>query len=374
MAHAYTPGLRITRQATIRRERRLPLRGEVLVREGDPVTHDQALARTELPGEVSTLNLVNRLGVAPAELGKFMLKQPGDTVAAGEPIAQTRPLIKWFRTTVKSPLAGTLESVSNVTGQVILRQPARPVEVLGYVDGTVVQTIPDEGAIVETRGAFIQGIFGVGGECWGELHMLTQAPDTCIAPDELDDSCSGKVLVAGALLTRALVERARDCGAAAVIGGGIRAHELNDLLGYDLGVAITGGENLGITVVVTEGFGQIAMAAKTFAILGQLHGRPASASGATQIRAGVQRPEIIVPDLEALEPPQPAVNVQEGLQLGDLLRVICVPHFGRSGRVCGLPPEPQRVDSEALVRVLQIEFDNGERATVPRANVELIEE
>jgi hypothetical protein len=31
MAHAYTPGLRVAESAVLRRERRLPLKGEVLV-------------------------------------------------------------------------------------------------------------------------------------------------------------------------------------------------------------------------------------------------------------------------------------------------------------------------------------------------------
>ena len=39
--------------------------------------------------------------------------------------------------------------------------------------------------------------------------------------------------------------------------------QLRRLLGYDLGVAITGQEDLGVTIVVTEGFGRIAMAKRT---------------------------------------------------------------------------------------------------------------
>ena len=100
MAHAYTPGLRVTRQATIRRERRLPLAGQVLVGAGDHVRRDQVVARTELPGDVTTMNLVNRLGVTPAELPRYMLKKEGDRVAVDEPLAATQPLIKWFTTTV----------------------------------------------------------------------------------------------------------------------------------------------------------------------------------------------------------------------------------------------------------------------------------
>ena len=54
--------------------------------------------------------------------------------------------------------------------------------------------------------------------------------------------------------------------------------------------------------------------------------------------------------------------------------MIRVPHFGRIGRVRALPPDLQQVESEARVRVLELEFESGERAVVPRANVEVIEE
>lgn len=374
MAHAYTPGLRVTRQATICRERRLPLKGDVVVHKGDRVSHEQVVARTELPGEVSTLNLVNRLGVTPSELPRFMLKKAGDRIAAGEAIAETRPFIKWFKTIVESPVDGTVESVSRVTGQVILRGPARPVEVVAYVDGTVVDVMPGEGVRVESRGAFVQGIFGVGGECWGALEVLADSPEARLDPGQIDDRCGGKIIVGGAVLTQAVIERAQTCGAVAVIGGCIRDHELRNLLGYDLGVAITGSEDLGITIVITEGFGEISMAQKTFSILRECSGREASVSGATQIRAGVQRPEIVVPDLDGEKLPDQVDADKDGLQRGDMVRAIRVPHFGRIGRVTALPVELQRVESEALVRILEIEFEDGRRVIVPRANVEVVEE
>ena len=62
------------------------------------------------------------------------------------------------------------------------------------------------------------------------------------------------------------------------------------------------------------------------------------------------------------------------LEIGDVLRVIRMPYFGQIGRVSGLPAELQAVESGAVVRVLEVELDGGERVVVPRANVELIEE
>ena len=38
------------------------------------------------------------------------------------------------------------------------------------------------------------------------------------------------------------------------------------LLGYNLGVAITGSERVGLTLVITEGFGEVPMAERTFAL------------------------------------------------------------------------------------------------------------
>ena len=78
------------------------------------------------------------------------------------------------------------------------------------------------------------------------------------------------------------------------IAGGIDDHDLKEILGYDLGVAVTGTEQIGTTVIVTEGFGDIAMARRTFDLLRQHAGRDVSVNGATQIRAGVLRPEIVI--------------------------------------------------------------------------------
>ncbi len=86
------------------------------------------------------------------------------------------------------------------------------------------------------------------------------------------------------------------------------------------------------------------------------------------------RPEIVVPSPEMASEYCEVAPKGQGLKVGDLLRVIRVPHFGRIGRVSALPVELRQVESGARVRVLEVEFEDGSRALVPRANVELIEE
>jgi hypothetical protein len=302
-----------------------------------------------------------------------MLKKEGDHVEAGESIAQTRPLIKWFKTTCTSPVEGNVEKISDVTGQVLIRQKPRPVELRAYVDGRVAEVFPGEGVAVETRCAFIQGIFGVGREQAGEILVAASSPDIPLEADLIPSDCKDKIIVGGSFVTRDAISAANKGGAVGIIVGGMHAKTLNEILGYDLGVAITGAEDIPTTVVCTEGFGQIAMAARTFDLCGELDGRRASISGATQIRAGVIRPELIVPIKDGT---QEAAEKAEAsaLEIGDLIRVIREPYFGRIGKVAALPPELTRVESETKVRILEMEFPDGEKAVLPRANIELIED
>ena len=91
------------------------------------------------------------------------------------------------------------------------------------------------------------------------------------------------------------IQKAIQHGVRGIIAGGIDDVDLRELLGYELGVAITGSEEIGITLVITEGFGHIAMAEQTFTLLKAREGMKTSINGATQIRAGVVRPEILIP-------------------------------------------------------------------------------
>lgn len=375
MAHSYTPGLKVAAFTTLRRERKLPLAGTVGVRQGQQVKAETVVARTELPGNVQTVNAANILGVLPEDVPDCLLIPVGSPIKKGEAFAESRSFFGLFRSKCVAPSDGTLESVSTVTGQAILREPPIPVEVEAYVDGTIVEVHERQGVTVETRGTFIQGIFGIGGETWGQLHVCAQGPAEALTEAMLDETVKGRVLVGGSHVSAKVLRRAIQLGAKAVVVGGFDDHDLRELLGYDLGVAITGSEELGITLVVTEGFGEIPMASRTFELLKSCEGRKVSVSGATQIRAGVLRPEIVAPRIAESAPHDARADGGEpgGLVIGSLIRVIREPHFGRLGKVVALPPELVALETEAKVRVLQVDFGNGTPAVLPRANVEMIE-
>ena len=376
MAHAYTPGLTVTDRTVLRKQRLLPLPGTVLVEKGRAVDSTTVVARTELPGKVYVVNVVNQLSILPADIRDSMCKNPGDEIERGEVIAEDKPFISWLKTQVKSPVSGSIESVSDVTGQVLVREKPEPLDVAAYVEGIVQHVLPGHGVVVETTCSLVQGIFGVGGEVWGPLVKATETPEEMLKPSHITPAMRGTVAFGGAYAGWDVLHAARTHGLHGLVVGGIDAQDLKTLLGYDLGVAITGTETIGYTLIVTEGFGSIPMAHKTFDLLSRHVGAKASMSGATQIRAGVIRPEIIIPLQPATDPSSSVGKIstsRRGIAIGDPVRVIREPYFGQIGRVTSLPVALQAIPTGSEVRVLEVELPNAERMIVPRTNVEILE-
>ncbi len=375
MAHAYTPGLKVTASMRHRCRRLLPIKGDVLVACGDRVDAQQAVAETFMPGDITPLNVANLLSLPPSDVAECMVVAQGDRVEVGDVLARTKGIFGFFKSECLAKVAGTVESISSVTGQIILRGEPQPIRVLAYLAGEVVEVAPREGVTIEADVALVQGIFGIGGETFGPIRMVGDGKMTELAADLITDAVKGQIIVCAGRVTHQALKKAVQKGVSAVVAGGIDDQDLKDFLGYDLGVAITGSEKVGLSLVITEGFGDIMMAERTWQLLNSHEGDDAAVNGATQIRAGVMRPEVIVP-LGEDAPRQEAESSHAAglLELGTPVRIIRDPAFGLIGRVARLPHEPQVLASGSKARVLEVKLDTGENVVVPRANVELIEE
>lgn len=375
MAQAYTPGLKVAARVLHRCRRILPLPGEVLVRPGQRVAARDIAAQTLMPGDVTPVNVANLLSISPGEVPACLLKREGESIDVGEPLARSKGIFGFFQAECASPVRGVVESISPVTGQVMLRGQPHPVQVLAYLAGEVVEVLPSAGVVIEAPVTFVQGIFGIGGEAFGPIRMACRTRDEFFTPQHVKPEMRGAVVVAGTRATAEGIARAREVGVAALIAGGIDDQDLRDVLGYDLGVATTGSEQVGLTLIVTEGFGDIAMAERTFRLFSERAGAEAAVNGATQIRAGVLRPEVLIPWGDESGAAGAAPELPGGtLVPGAPVRIIRDPHFGIIGAVAALPPEPQVLASGSRARVLEVALATGERVIVPRANVELIEE
>ena len=371
-AYAYTPGLKIKRNITIRKVRRLPVTGKVLVKVGDNVDFSSIIAEAMVPGDPHVLNVATKLGIPRQSLRKYIKKSEREAVKKGENIAGYNSFFGLWKNWVKSPIDGQIERISDISGQIILREKPISVDVNAYIRGRVVKVLENEGAIIEINAAFVQGIFGIGGEKHGEIKIVAEDLKAHLTEDLITSDCKGKIVIGGACVTREAFLKAVEIGVSGIVTGGIRDIDLIDLLGYEIGVAITGQEEIGTTLIITEGCGEMTMNPKTIELFKEFEGEIAAINGATQIRAGVMRPEVIIPQ-EGEAKKEEENKLSGGMNQGTPIRVIRQPFFGALGKVVSLPVELQIIETESKVRVVEIEIDKGKRIILPRANVEIIE-
>ena len=372
MSRSYTPGLKILARTKIIKKRQLPMKGNVHLKIGDIVKSDAIVASTELPGNVQMLNVANKLNIEPEHVPECMLAELDESIYKGQIIAESKGIFGMFKSQLKSPIDGTLANVSEITGQAILSEPPIPVEVDAYTSGTITEVEDEEGVTIETVGALVQGILGIGGENHGILEVVTTSPSDELTAEMIQEKHKNMVLVGGSFLTKDTFEHARKIGVAGIVSGGFDYTDLSKILGYSLGVAITGSEDIGPSLIITEGFGRISIAVRTYELLVSNKGKFASINGSTQIRAGVIRPEILIPDEIGNGEIGEFEEADLAISDGSLIRVIRAPYFGRVGKVKSLPPELQKMESETMVRVAEIEFEDGSIEIIPRANLEMI--
>jgi hypothetical protein len=357
---------------TLRRERLLPVAGEVLVVAGQAVGPDTVIAEAARPGPVKSVPVARLLDLDAAEVASVLLKSVGAAVEKDEVIARRQGAWGFGRKECRAPEAGILQSVSAVTGQVLIVTAPAPVRLQAAVAGRVERIVPNRGAVIITTGIHLPGVFGIGADCWGPLAVLAQEPDDVLTGGSFAADLRGRVVVAGSGVTLSGLRAAAAVQAAAVVTGGLEDRDLRDFLGYEIGVAVTGAETAGLTVVVTEGFGPLPLDVATFAALQTHQGKVVSVRGATQIRAGVIRPDVVIPlPGQALGSERPVAVSR--LREGTRVRVSGAPYEAARGRIVELPPVPQAIATEACLRVARVELADGSRILVPRANLEPIE-
>jgi len=446
--------LAVLRKTVMRRERVLPLPGEVLVKPGQDVRPDTVVAKTEvLPGDPYVVDLRSELKhpLTPSQVQQVMTKWVGDRVKGGEVIAEMPRGVFREVTQVRAPVDGVIEFVSRSYARVLIREdpksalpvvivpvakqldiwpgslrmymryregdevkqgaaladspgfagmdfsyaptsgiiekidtragtvtivrPARPTLVDAYLQGQVESVIPELGAIISCEAAYVQGIFGIGFESYGYLKIVSSGPDGVVDAGDLAGELRDQVLVAGSMTTLDAVRKAAAAGARGIISGGMDQIDLVSFTGSEIGVGITGQEDVPLTIVVTEGFGRIPMAGWTFDLLREHEGKLVSINGSTQVRAGVIRPEIVIPVGPAPvgEGPEESARAQDRtvVEPGARVRILRKPYFGLWGVVRDVPERPQPIETEAVVRVIVVELQDGREVVVPEANVEV---
>jgi hypothetical protein len=206
--------------------------------------------------------------------------------------------------------------------------------------------------------------------------MLLIEPHVAVQVEHIPTDCQGAVLVGGHSPTIQALEKAQSLGAIGFVTGSIDDITLQQYVGYDIGIALTGDEPVSMTLIITEGFGALPIKRHVVDMLSACAGSRVSINGATQVRAGALRPEIITTP-SAVQGAQQfsseTLQASSGLVVGRKVRIIRVPYFGVHGTIVELPRELARIETGAYARVAKVLLDDAaQQVIVPRANLELV--
>ncbi len=365
-APAVTWGPRLVRDAIIERTRSLPLGGEILVRPGETVAPGTVVAHLNPEGYLHFVNVARELDVSYNLAAGCLVKREGDPVARGEVIAARPAALGLLLAECRSPADGLIEKVYP-SGHLTIRSHPIPVE--AFVGGRVAETAPGEKVVILTRGTLVQGVWGQGGEKHGPLVVLAEGsagPPRGTQP--------GAVVMTPDPLEEGLVRQCVEAQAAALIAPSAHYRDMPT--------------DAPLAFVLTEGFGEVPMNASVREALAALAGHEASVAGVMHLRAGVERPEIIVPYGEPplARPPLEALRLGRRTQLyvraarrpselgpGTPVRCLRAPNEGRGGTVAKLPSAPQRTAAGTLLPVAVVLLDGGSETLVPLCNLEVLE-
>ncbi len=353
----FLPETRVTPLMAIKRERLLPVRGEVLVNVGDWVEAVDIVARAALPGRPRVVDVAGSLRVSADRAAKLVCKQVGDRVEDNETLAVRKGPLGRFPRSCRAPAAGTVVGVRE--GMILLETDLESYELRAHLRGQVINVMPDHGVVILTSGAWIQGVWGNGQEANGVLKSIVDQPTAPLRACDLDADCQGTVVVAGSGADEQALQAAEEHKVGGLVLGSLDAALCNLVA------------RLPFPVLVTEGMGRVSMSKPVFALLAEHDGREASVSSVTRTRWGAIRPEIIIP-LLAEERPVDRSKAIEPLAPGALVRIVREPYMGLTGRVVQMPPLARPVESGLRLHLAQVETADAGVVWAPVLNLELI--
>jgi len=215
--------------------------------------------------------------------------EEGDFVELGRIIAQKAHDGAFVM--AKADSTGLLKKIDTKKGTVTIQYDISPVPLKSFIDGKVGKVTEGISAEITGTGTILYGMIGFGGEACGKLKFLADTVG-------LNDFCQDKIIAVAGPIDKDFLQKAARIGVEGIVAPSVPNADWVNFYGEEIGVALTGDEDIPFTLILTQGFGngKFEMNADYRKFFAEVEGKTASISGRTQIRAGVTRPMVIVSD------------------------------------------------------------------------------
>jgi len=330
----------------------LPFTGSVLVRNGQEVEAGQPVAEIQMPERYQVFDAINGLKINPKNIDRHIERLVGEPVKAGDVIAQKSGLIsRLFRASQDGMVVAIRD------GRITLALGEKKLQVLATFPGTVVEIIPERGAVVAVQGLLLQGVWGNGLNSSGELARL-EPTESAAGKKQTTADLQGKIA--------ALPHIADEAAFTALL-----AHKPAGLvLGSVMPELLPALAEAPLPVMVLVGYGEYEIDTLSTAMLRQMEGQMVSLNANEADASEQSRPDLILPGKAQVSPGLFHEELQ--LEPGRHVRLLGKPYTGSIGEIVELPAEPEKFASGLVMRAVVVRREDELIVRVPRENVELI--
>lgn len=293
----------------------------------------------ERPDVPIILDVKKELNDSIKNFNEYIVKKEGDRVEYGQAVAGIRIMsyMPFYRKKVISPCAGTIIKIDYTNGKIFIQKDMPKTEMKAHYWGQIKKIIPQYGAEIEFAGYILECAFGTGNITWGRFVDTAAEREANIIFSEY---LSSKDM-------SSIIEQRP---------GGIIAGSVD----YE-GVELL--EKHHITSIIIEGFGRLPINKNHRSLLEQCIGRNIILKASTQVRAGVIRPEIVVPSDE---------EFYKCMTIKDQFKIVWGKHYGKQGVLKG-SPHFDEISSGTKTWLCDVLCDDNEEITVPYNNLQVLE-
>ncbi len=338
----------------VQRERRLSVRGEVLVNEGQEVHPDDLVAETHLPGEIMMVDLARGLDIDPMDVGHCLVRQPGEVLMEDDVIAQFDGALTRV---VRTPVSGRFVCVHQ--GLAVLEVSQEAIQVKAGIPGVVEAILPEYGAMIATTGLLMQGVWGNGGVGEGKLTVIEESWSAPLEKSKIAAVENGQVVAAGQCFDEAVLHGLAEAGAAGVIMGVLAP-----------GLISIAAALAQLPMIVIQGFGHLPADRSILEMLNAHADEMVCVHAVAANRLAGVRPEVIVPQPGAADSADSSLLAE--VAVGQRVRLYSGRAIGKSGKVLAFVDEPPQFESGLKFTAVVVELDDGEKITVPQQNLVIL--
>lgn len=351
--------------------------GKILVNIGQEVKPSDILGRASVSGGFRKIDLSQQLKVEPGQVKSHLNRELGQIIYKGELLAFSKGGFLGGKKIITAPTDGILESLDSATGELTIRFLPRNMDLPAAVFG-VVDAISSSPRRVSIRCEVTQvlGIFGSGKAREGILKILSRAD--LINTNQILPQYAEQIVVAGSLIYKDAILSSISKGVNGIITGGINAKDYRAMAGGRVIFPRKMGSDIGLGVLVTEGFGSLPIGRDIFEVLKSFSGRFAILDGNSGVlnlpsfeNSSMDRVrKVSLPQESNLVIGRDEIVARE-LKKSQAVRVIASPFMGEAGSLESIDQMPTALPTGIKTYLVNIRTQTR-MIRVPYSNIEII--